>query len=598
VKSSYLTARGLRGYLAGAAAARAGDEMSGPALLLLGFAVTGRPGTGSGLLASVTIAGAAGGPVFGALLDRSRRPDRVLAWTLAAYALGLVAVQAAVGQLPTPAVVLIALTAGLFNPAVTGGWTAQLPRIVTGRELDRGSALDALTFNAASLAGPALAAVIAAGLGARTAVLTAAALVALAVPSACSLSRYRPSPARSAVPGQPRRPAPHGMTLHQMTLHRQMAAGFAAITTCRPLLRATVTSAVSYTGIGMLLVCCPVLGAQRLGAPARGALLISAIAIASLAANAILVRRPGRGQPDVRVFASTLVIGVSMAAAALAPGWLTLAAVALAGAGEGPQLTALFAVRHRETPAHMRGQVYTTAASLKIAGLAAGAAFAGPLAGRSVTACLLAAVATELCAAAAYLLAGVTRPGQRGSAQEGQQLGSEPGGIIQPRVVTCARLYREFPAGEEPGRLGGEFGGGADLDFARIHHDRCGDLGQPGPGGRRVERSRSVETGLHRPGPFAESHPGMRPRGVVPAAVEEGHVAQAGLRRVVTGLCRLYRGLRLLVPGLRGPPPHRRLLLRIGEVQPQRLRPRAKQHQVIDPLRVGGRVPQGHAPAR
>jgi MFS family permease len=215
-----LARQGLHRYLAGATAARAGDEMSGPALLLLGFAVTGRPGTGAGLLASVTIAGAAGGPVFGALLDRSGRPDRVLAWTLAAYALGIVAVQAAVGQVPMPAVVVIALIAGLFNPAVAGGWTAQLPRIVTGRALDRGSALDALTFSAASLAGPALAAVVAAGLGARTAVLVAAALVTVAVPSACSLSRYRPSPAAGAVPGQRRRPAPP-----RIALHRQMAAG-------------------------------------------------------------------------------------------------------------------------------------------------------------------------------------------------------------------------------------------------------------------------------------------------------------------------------------------------------------------------------------
>jgi len=67
VTSRYTDGRGLRRYLAGATAARAGDEMSGPALLLLGFAVTGRPQTGSGLLASLTIAGAAGGPLFGAL---------------------------------------------------------------------------------------------------------------------------------------------------------------------------------------------------------------------------------------------------------------------------------------------------------------------------------------------------------------------------------------------------------------------------------------------------------------------------------------------------------------------------------------------------
>src|SRR5690349_4127301 len=391
--SRYTDKRGLRQYLAGAAAARAGDEMSGPALLLLGFAVTGRPETGSGLLASLTVAGAAGGPLFGALLDRSRRPDRLLAWTLVAYALGIVAVQAAAGRLPMPALAAIALLAGLFNPAVTGGWTAQLPRVVTGRELDRGSALDALTFSAASLAGPALAAGVAAGIGARAAVLTAAALVALAVPSACSLSRYRP-----------------GAGQRRVALRRQMAAGFAVIAARRPLLRATVTSVVSYAGIGMLLVCCPLLGAQRLGDPARGALLISAIAVASLTANAILARRPGRIRPDTWVFASTLVIGVSMAAAALAPGWLTLAAVALAGAGEGPQLTALFAVRHRETPASLRGQVYTTAASLKIAGLAAGAALAGPLAGWSVTGCLLIAAGTELCATAAYLAAGSTRP--------------------------------------------------------------------------------------------------------------------------------------------------------------------------------------------
>ena len=111
------------------------------------------------------------------------------------------------------------------------------------------------------------------------------------------------------------------------------------------------------------------------------------------------------------MFVSTLIIGVSMAAAALAPGWLTVLAVAVVGAGEGPQLTAVFAVRHRESPEHMRGQIFTTAASLKIGGMAAGAALAGTLAGRSVTGCLLVAAGIELCAAAAYLLTG--RPGRR-----------------------------------------------------------------------------------------------------------------------------------------------------------------------------------------
>src|SRR5690348_11417715 len=423
MNTRYRVARGLRGYLAGATAARAGDEMSGPAVLLLGFAVTGRPAAGSGLLASLTIAGAAGGPVFGALLDRSRRPDRVLAWALGGYALGITVVQAVLGRLPAPAAVPVALAAGLFSPAVAGGWTAQLPRVVTGRELDHGSALDALTYTAASLAGPALAAAVAAGLGARPAVLTAAVLVALAIPAARSLSRYRPE-SHPPTGHQPADPPQSRLQQagHRLALHRQMAEGFAVIVTRRPLLRATVTSAVSYAGIGMLLVCCPVLGAERLGGAARGALLISAMAVASLAANALLARRAGRdsvsqggvsqggpGRADTLVLGSTLVMGVSMAAAAVAPGWLTLAAVALTGAGEGPQLTALFAIRHRETPARMRGQVYTTAASLKIAGLAAGAALGGPLAGHSVTTCLLVAAGIELLAAASGLLAGASR---------------------------------------------------------------------------------------------------------------------------------------------------------------------------------------------
>ena len=393
--------RALWKYLGGTATSRAGDEMTAPALLLLGFAVTGRPAVGSALLAGLTIAAAVGGPVFGALLDRSPRPDRVLALFLSAYALGIIAVAAAVGRLAVPLVVLIAVAAGLFNPAVAGGWTSQLPRIVTGPELARGFALDAMTYSAASLVGPALAAVIAAWLGARPAVITSAALVALAIPAACSLSRYPPASASGP------RSAPH----------RQVSEGFAAILTRRPLLRATATSVLSYVGIGMLLVCCPVLGAQRLGGSARGALLISAIAAASLAANWILARRAPRGQPDVRVLVSTLVIGVSMAVAAAAPGWLIVPAVALGGVGEGPQLTALFAVRHRESPEHMRGQIFTTAASLKIGGLAAGAALAGPLAGRSVTACLLIAAGFQVCAAAAYGLIGppakAARPASR-----------------------------------------------------------------------------------------------------------------------------------------------------------------------------------------
>jgi MFS family permease len=376
-------------YLVGASVARMGDEMSGPALLLLGFALTRSPGAGSALLAGLTIAAVAGGPLFGAALDRSPQPQRILAGALTAYAAGIAAIQAGMGRLPLPLVVCLAVITGLFGPAVAGGWTSQLPRVVSRSALGRYSALDALTFDVASLAGPALAALIAAWAGARPAVEVSAALVALAVPAACSL---------------PPVPVPRPT---EESLRRQLAAGLTAIFVRPALRRATVASVISCAGMGMLLVCCPVLGQQRLGAASRGALLISAAAVTSLIANSVLARRPPRN-PDVLVLASTLVLSLSMAMAALAPGWLTMLAVGSSGAGQGPQLTGLLAVRHRESPAAIRGQVFTTAASLKIGGLAAGTALAGLLTATSVTACLLTAAAIQLAAAAAYL---IMRPG-------------------------------------------------------------------------------------------------------------------------------------------------------------------------------------------
>jgi len=369
--------------------------MSGPALLLLGFAVTRAPGTGSLLLSALTLGAAVGGPAFGAMLDRNHHSERILAGSLVVYAAGLVAVGAGLGRIPLPLLTVLAGAAGLAGPAVAGGWTSQAPRVVPRGELGRFSALDAMTFGTASLAGPALAAAAAAGFGARPAVIIAAALVALAMPAAWML------PA-TPVSRDPARAGP---------LRQQVTAGVAAIVRNKDLGRVTATSVISYAGVGMLLVCCPLLGQQRLGAASRGALLISAAAVASLLANAVLARRPPR-DPRVLVLASTLLMAASLALAAVAPGWLTLAAVALSGLGEGPQLTGLLAVRHAEAPPGLRAQVFTTAASLKIGGLAAGTALAGPLAAASVPACLLTAAVLQL-AAAAFLANLLKRPARK-----------------------------------------------------------------------------------------------------------------------------------------------------------------------------------------
>jgi hypothetical protein len=91
-------------------------------------------------------------------------------------------------------------------------------------------------------------------------------------------------------------------------------------------------------------------------------------------------------------------------------------ALVVTGIGQGPQLVALFAVRHREAPENLRGQIFTTGASLKITGFAVGAAIAGPVAAWSLPGALTLASVLALVAVPAALAipSGPSMPGGRG----------------------------------------------------------------------------------------------------------------------------------------------------------------------------------------
>ncbi|MFE0172064.1 MFS transporter [Streptomyces sp. NPDC059002] len=376
----------LRFYLVGAVAARAGDEMSGPALMLAGFALAGSATDASALLAGITVSSAVGGPVLGVLLDRARRPGRLLAVSLVLYAAGLGTVLAGLGRLPFTLTVLIAVLTGLLGPALSGGWTAQLPRAVAADQLPRANALDAMTFSLAGLAGPALAGGTAEALGAPAAVGVSVALIAAALPSAWLL------PARSD----------RTRNARTTSVIDDLAAGLRVIVTGPPLARATLTSVLSCAAQGMLTACIALLGERVLGGAGRGAVLLSCAAVSALVANALLARFPRSVAPDTVIWASALVQAAALALAATGQPAVLIAAVLIMGIGEGPQLTALFAVRHREAPQRLRGQIFTTGASLKITGFALGAAVAGPLAAWSLPGALMLAASVAVLAAAAF----------------------------------------------------------------------------------------------------------------------------------------------------------------------------------------------------
>ncbi|MGW1762213.1 MFS transporter [Streptomyces mirabilis] len=376
----------LRLYLAGAVAARAGDEMSGPALMLTGFALSGSSTDASSLLAGITISAAVGGPVLGALLDRAGRPGRLLAVALVLYAAGLGMILLGLGRTPFAVIILIAVVTGLLGPALSGGWTAQLPRMVLGDHLPRANTLDAMTFSVASLAGPALAGGVAEALGAPTAVVVSVGLIALALPAAWMLPSL-PGRARGA---------------RTTSLISDLAGGMRVIFGRPSLARATLTSVVSCIAQGMLTACIPLLGERVLGGAGRGAVLLSCAAISALVANAVLARFPPSAAPDTIIWASALVQAAALALATWRQPVVLVVAVLIAGIGEGPQLAALFAIRHREAPEHLRAQIFTTGASLKVTGFALGAAVAGPVVTRSLPGALALAASAAVLAALAF----------------------------------------------------------------------------------------------------------------------------------------------------------------------------------------------------
>lgn len=429
---------GVWWYLAGAAAARTGDEMSGPALLLAEFAATGSASAASSLLAAVTVAAAAGGPVLGALLDRSARPGALLACSLAAYAAALTGVLVGLGRLPFGVVLAVAVLAGLPAAALSGGWTAQLPGVAAPAALPRANALDAATFGLASLLGPALAGAVTEAAGAPASVAASIALICLALAPAWGLPARR-DPAQ----GPP-----------ATSIGADLAAGFLAVVRIRPLTRATTASVISCAAEGVFTACTPLLGRRVLGGADRGALLLSAVAASALVTGAVLSRRPLRREPQAVIRGGTLVLAAALLLAATCRAVPLITAAVLCGVGQGPLLIAVFAVRHREAPGRLRGQVFTTGASLKLTAFAVGAGLAGPLAARSLPGALLIAAGAEVLAAlsAAPVRAGNRWPYRR-PVREARSMDDmseavvlAPGSEVTVRLVKDPRPEVRYPA--------------------------------------------------------------------------------------------------------------------------------------------------------
>jgi predicted MFS family arabinose efflux permease len=134
-----------------------------------------------------------------------------------------------------------------------------------------------------------------------------------------------------------------------------------------------------------------------------------------------------RLRPRVLIGSSFLAMAVSAAVWPLAGSLaVALALIVLTGALEGPSLVALIAVRQRLAPPHLRGQVFSTAGSLDLAAIAAGAAIAGPLQAALGTDATLLVFAAVLATAGLLSLA-TESDGATGTVEQGDGSRSRPG---------------------------------------------------------------------------------------------------------------------------------------------------------------------------
>jgi predicted MFS family arabinose efflux permease len=367
---------GYPAFLLAATLARLASEMFPVAAVLLVLDRTGRPGLAGAVVAATTLPAVVTGPVLGAWLDRTSRRRLALASNQVLLAASLLGILAAAGRAPGWALLPLAAVAGLTGPLATGGYTSMIPLLVPGQLLARANALEATSFNTAAIAGPAVAGVVAGTVGPAGAVAAEAALAALALPAIARLPRVAP-PAGDV-------PAPLATAIRQGLAHLART----------PVLRGvTVATAVGMGGTGLLTLALP-FWAERLGAGRAGAGYLWAALEAGAIAGALTAARPTAGWPPHRVVLAGLgLFGLLMLAWPLAPSFpAALALVALAGLAEGPAFAATFATRQRWSPPALRGQIFTTAASVKLGAFAVGSALAGPAVAKAGVAGALVAV--------------------------------------------------------------------------------------------------------------------------------------------------------------------------------------------------------------
>jgi MFS family permease len=351
-------------FIGAATFSRVADEMFSVGVVLLVLERTGSAALAGALVAAITLPSLFTAPVLGAWLDLHGRRKALMMLDQGVASVALVAIALGAGRAPDVLMVAIAFAAGLMWPLSFGGYTSLIPVIVPEQLLPRANALEASSFNVALIAGPLLAGAIAALVSPEATVLTEAALTATTLVLLVGFDRLDSGPVREAD-----------------SLMQVVRNGLHALVAVPQLFGTTVAGALNLVGAGFLTVAFPFFCVEHLGVErTASAALWAAFAVGSTVGALALVRLQRGREPHVIVLVSLVAFGVLMLSWPLAESLpVAIVLVAIAALADGPGLAATFAVRQDWAPRDLQGQIFTTAAGLKVGAFALGAAVAGPL---------------------------------------------------------------------------------------------------------------------------------------------------------------------------------------------------------------------------
>ncbi|MFF4607470.1 MFS transporter [Streptomyces sp. NPDC001339] len=405
---------GLPLYLAAAFSARLADEGMAVAVALLALQRSGSAAQGAFVLAAWMAPHVVAAPLVGAFATRMRRPRLCYLGALGGFALGIVALSALIGRAPAPVVLAVALSGGACGPAVSGGLSSLLAVLLPAyARQDRAYALDAAVYNAASVAGPSVAGVVAtlASPGMAMALLGGSAALGAALLGGIPCGGGRQS---CEAAQQPIGAAPESVTAsHHETaadpvpaggaLRTDLMAGLTALWRVRELRALTAGTCLAFAGIGGLTTTAVLLAGYR-GHPGAGGALMTAFATGALIGS-LAVARWRLPCPDQGLVVAALCgTGLTLGTAALVPSPTADAALfVLAGVCDGPLLTATLRLRAAYAPPRARAQVFTLGAGLKITAAACGGALTGAAAAAPPPLLLLGIAAVQLGAALLYV---------------------------------------------------------------------------------------------------------------------------------------------------------------------------------------------------